>query len=98
MTMRPEDEVRGLLRQRGVRLHDSVVADLATRAEVERLQEENARLLGEWRDADGLWIAAKAEVERLRAWINTEGRSCPPNAAVDAVLNTQPVAQTRGNE
>lgn len=32
----------------------------------------------------------KAEIERLREWIDTEGRNCPSNATVDAVLHGSP--------
>src|SRR5689334_7515342 len=34
--------------------------------ELAKLRAENERLLGNWSEADALWIAAKAEVERLR--------------------------------
>lgn len=44
---------------------------------------------------DGETARLRAEVARLREWIDTEGRNCPSWATIDAVLS---VADTTGDE
>lgn len=42
-----------------------------------------------WSETDERWRIAKAEVERLREWIDTVGRTCPSSTTIDTFLGKE---------
>lgn len=57
---------------------------LADLERVGRLHEKAIGYENEAREA----VTLRHEVERLRAWIDSEGRDCPSSATIDALLGT----------
>jgi hypothetical protein len=62
-------------------------ATFSERVEARKVIKEIVKQADTYREAVDRAEIAEAEIERLTTWIDTEGRNCPSNAAIDELLD-----------